>query len=89
MTEGTTDGRFPSVLIQFCDMSDNTSLGAVLAYVKKVMFWGIEDEGFAENLLLKIEIRRSLDGFVRSLNDEGSYCTKRLPENRISCKSLF
>jgi hypothetical protein len=42
VSDGTTDGRYPSVLIQF----GNTSLGAILAYVKEVMFCGIEDEGF-------------------------------------------
>jgi hypothetical protein len=44
-------------------MYGNTNLGAILAYVKKVMFWGIEDEGCAEHLLLKIEYRHSLEGY--------------------------
>jgi len=59
VSDGTADGGYPSDLIQF----GNTSLGAVLAYGKKVMFWSIEDEGFAENILLKIEFRHSLDGY--------------------------
>ena len=89
MADGTTEGIYLPVVIQFCDMSGNTSLGKILAYVKNIMFWSMEDEGCAENVLLKIEFRHSLDGYFRSLNDEGCYCTKRLPQNRIICKSRF
>ena len=43
-----TQGRYPSVLIQFCDMSGDTSLVQYWPMSNKVIFWDNEDEGFAE-----------------------------------------
>jgi hypothetical protein len=51
-------------MIKACSASyTNLYLGAALAHIKEAMIWGIEVEGFANNLILKIKLRHRIDGY--------------------------